>query len=204
MVKKSTKEECPPDHLRCSRTDGRQWRCKRRAMENVKLCEVHHLQLQHRQKKVKVPESLKLQRNMKTKKKKQNDVVEVEIRSNKKKKKSKKNDVVDVQLDLIRMVLQREVEKKKNPNKKNVTIVDEELELVKVNYSEGELRKELPNGVMEIAPVSTSHRRDDDDVVDFHCNGKAVVTPPYFRSKNVDRRVPIDNFHVGFFSYFQF
>jgi len=102
------------------------------------------------------------------------------------------------------MVLQREVEKKKNPNKKNVTIVDEELELVKVNYSEGELRKELPNGVMEIAPVSTSHRRDDDDVVDFHCNGKAVVTPPYFRSKNVDRRVPIDNFHVGFFSYFQF
>lgn len=131
------------------------------------------------------------------KKKKQNDVVEVEIRSNKKKKKSKKNDVVDVQLDLIRMVLQREVEKKKNPNKKNVKNVDEELELVKVNYSEGELRKELPNGVMEIAPVSTSHRRDDDDdVVDFHCNGKAVVTPPYFRSKNVDRRVLSDNFQV--------
>jgi len=94
------------------------------------------------------------------------------------------------------MALLREVEKKKNL--KNVKDVDEELELVKVNYSEGELRKELPNMVMEIAPVSTSHRGDDDDV-DFHSNGKVVVAPPYFRSKNVDRRVPFDNFQVGFF-----
>jgi len=53
-----------------SQSQSQHRRCKRRAMENVKLCEVH--QLQHRQKKVKVPESLKLQRNMKTKKK-QND-----------------------------------------------------------------------------------------------------------------------------------
>ncbi|XP_073220747.1 lysine-specific demethylase JMJ28-like [Cicer arietinum] len=179
MGKKSTKEdvkvECPPDNLRCSRTDGRQWRCRRPAMENVKLCEIHYLQGRHRQNKEKVPESLKLQRNMKMKKKKKrknkNDVVE--IRSKKKKKKKD----IDVQLELIKMVLQREIEKKKkNVNWNN----NEESEL---DYSEGELRKELPNGVMEIAPVSTP--RD----IDFHCH----VTPRYFRSKNVDRRVPFDN-----------
>lgn len=184
MGKKSTKEdvkvECPPDNLRCSRTDGRQWRCRRPAMENVKLCEIHYLQGRHRQNKEKVPESLKLQRNMKMKKKKKrknkNDVVE--IRSKKKKKKKD----IDVQLELIKMVLQREIEKKKkNVNWNN----NEESEL---DYSEGELRKELPNGVMEIAPVSTP--RD----IDFHCH----VTPRYFRSKNVDRRVPFDNLQVGF------
>jgi lysine-specific demethylase 3 len=188
MRKKSTTEEVkleiPPDNLRCTRTDGRQWRCKRRAKENVKLCEAHYLQGKIRQNKEKVPESLKLQRNMKMKKRKKNDVVE--IRSKKKKKKNG-----DVQLELIRMVLQREVDKKKkmkNNNNNNNTV--EELELQ--HYSEGELRKELPNGVMEIAPPSTSHD------VDFHCNGKSILTPRYFRSKNVDRRVNFDHLQVGF------
>ncbi|OMO65023.1 hypothetical protein COLO4_31627 [Corchorus olitorius] len=51
-----------PDHLRCKRTDGRQWRCKRRVMEDKKLCEIHHIQGRHRQRKQKVPESLKMQR----------------------------------------------------------------------------------------------------------------------------------------------
>lgn len=154
-------------------------------MENVKFCEIHYLQGRLRQNREKVPDSLKLQRNMKKKKKRKklmkNDVVEI-IRAKKKKKRNQKQ--CDVQLDLIRMVLQREVEKKKK-NKKDV---DEESEL---HYSEGELRKELPNGVMEIAPpVSTSYD------VGFHSNG--TVTPRYFRSKNVDRRIAYDNFHVSF------
>jgi lysine-specific demethylase 3 len=123
---------------------------------------------------------------MKMKKRKKNDVVE--IRS--KKKKKKKNG--DVQLELIRMVLQREVDKKKKMNNNNTV---EEFELQ--HYSEGELRKELPNGVMEIAPPSTSHD------VDFHCNGKSILTPRYFRSKNVDRRVNFDHLQVVFF-FFQF
>ncbi|XP_058749821.1 lysine-specific demethylase JMJ28-like [Vicia villosa] len=184
MVKKSTKEEVkqelPPDDLRCSRTDGRQWRCKRRAMENVKLCEVHYLQGRHRQNKERVPESLKLSNDVKVKKKKKkNDVVE--IRSKKNKKKKRKH--VDVQLELIRMVLEREVDKKKNVKRNN----NEEIEL---HYSEGELRKELPNGVMEIAPVSTPCD------VEFQSNGKTFVAPRYFRSKNVDKRVPFDNLQV--------
>lgn len=152
-------------------------------MENVKLCEVHYLQGRHRQNKERVPESLKLSRDMKVKKKKKkNDVVE--IRSKNKKKKKKKH--VDVQLELIRMVLEREVDKKKKNVKRNN---NEETEL---HYSEAELRKELPNGVMEIAPVSTPCD------VEFQSNGKTFIAPRYFRSKNVDRRVPFDNLQVFF------
>jgi lysine-specific demethylase 3 len=188
MGKKSTTEEVkleiPPDNLRCTRTDGRQWRCKRRAKENVKLCEAHYLQGKIRQNKEKVPESLKLQRNMKMKKRKKNDVVEIRSKNKKKKKNG------DMQLELIRMVLQREVDKKKKMNNNNNNNTVEEFELQ--HYSEGELRKELPNGVMEIAPPSTSHD------VDFHCNGKSILTPRYFRSKNVDRRVNFDHLQVGF------
>ncbi|XP_073264793.1 lysine-specific demethylase JMJ28 [Populus alba] len=51
-----------PDNLRCKRTDGRQWRCNRRVMDDKKLCEIHHLQGRHRQYRRKVPETLKLQR----------------------------------------------------------------------------------------------------------------------------------------------
>jgi lysine-specific demethylase 3 len=151
----------------------------------VKLCEAHYLQGKIRQNKEKVPESLKLQRNMKMKKRKKNDVVEIRSKNKKKKKNG------DMQLELIRMVLQREVDKKKKNNNNTV----EEFELQ--HYSEGELRKELPNGVMEIAPPSTSHD------VDFHCNGKSILTPRYFRSKNVDRRVNFDHLQVVFF-FFQF
>ncbi|KAK9133731.1 hypothetical protein Scep_013259 [Stephania cephalantha] len=56
-----------PDHHRCSRTDGRQWRCSQRAMDDRRLCEAHFLQAYHRQYKQKVPEYLKFQRKPKQK-----------------------------------------------------------------------------------------------------------------------------------------
>ncbi|KAK9156077.1 hypothetical protein Sjap_003557 [Stephania japonica] len=56
-----------PDNLRCSRTDGRQWRCSQRAMDDRRFCEAHFLQAYHRQYKQKVPEYLKFQRKPKQK-----------------------------------------------------------------------------------------------------------------------------------------
>ncbi|PNX65795.1 lysine-specific demethylase 3B, partial [Trifolium pratense] len=61
-----------------------------------------------------------------------------------------------------------------------------------VEFNEGELRRELPNGVMEISPASTPH---DYNNVSSHCDVKVgvdhnrvvAVTPRNFRSKNVDR-----------------
>ncbi|KAK6932468.1 WRC domain [Dillenia turbinata] len=65
-MKKGKQEDQPvPDHLRCTRTDGRQWRCKRRVLENKRLCEVHFQRGQKRRLRSKenlplpVPENLR-------------------------------------------------------------------------------------------------------------------------------------------------
>ncbi|KAK7319593.1 hypothetical protein RJT34_04316 [Clitoria ternatea] len=219
-------EEPFPDHLRCGRTDGRQWRCRRRVKDNLKLCEIHYLQGRHRQYKEKVPESLKLQRKRKNEEPSVIDNTESRARegsrtARKKRKVSEGSDALaivpsgsarkkalkqggggggggDMQLELIKMVLKREAEKK-NKDKKNVKKKkkikkkkkkkEEEDEQKELHYSEGELRRELPNGVMEISPASKTH---DYDNVDSHCDVKVgvdckTVTPRYFRSKNVDR-----------------
>lgn len=43
-----TDEEVVPDEFRCKRSDGKQWRCPARAMENRTLCEKHHNQAKKR------------------------------------------------------------------------------------------------------------------------------------------------------------
>ncbi|CAJ1961520.1 unnamed protein product [Sphenostylis stenocarpa] len=162
MGKQSTpadEGEVVPEHLRCCRTDGRQWRCRRRVMENLKLCEIHYLQGQHRQHKEKVPESLKLQR------KRQNDAVETQVGAKRKAREALVNR--RNQLELIRMVLQRAVEKKKKKNESQLN-----LPLNLNLHSNHELRKELPNGVMAIASASTPN---------------VASSSRYFRSKNVER-----------------
>ncbi|XP_027345887.1 lysine-specific demethylase JMJ25-like [Abrus precatorius] len=226
MGKKSTaakegEEEPLPDHLRCGRTDGRQWRCRRRVMDNLKLCEIHYLQGRHRQFKEKVPESLKLQR--KRKKEEPSVLDNVESRApraskmvKKKRKLSEGSESLvvatssarkkalkqgDMQLELIRMVLKREAEKKKNnsnnKSKKKKKKKKKKKEEEELRYGEGELRRELPNGVMEIAPASTTH---DYNNVGSHCDVKVgvdckTVTPRYFRSKNVDR-IPVGKLQI--------
>nr|KYP62985.1 Lysine-specific demethylase 3B [Cajanus cajan] len=140
MGKKSTpaeEEEALPEHLRCSRTDGRQWRCRRRVMENLKLCEIHYLQGRHRQHKEKVPESLKLQR------KRKNDAVAVEIGAMRKRKSAEALASRRKQLELIRMVLQREVEKKRKK--------ESQLNL----HSHLHFNHDLPNAVVAIGSAST-------------------------------------------------
>ncbi|CAL0312014.1 unnamed protein product [Lupinus luteus] len=204
-------EEALPDHLRCGRTDGRQWRCRRRVKENLKLCEIHYLQGRHRQFKEKVPESLKLQR--KRKKNKKDPVVNLssnaEIRAQRMKKKRKisealgskkkgfklKNGDSNMQLELIRMVLQREVEKRKKTKKMKKEKEEEDYddEETESDYNEEELKRELPNGVMAISQASTPHHYSNvGPGSQSHCDVKVgvdyrAVTPRYFRSKNVDR-----------------
>ncbi|XP_052308474.1 lysine-specific demethylase JMJ28 isoform X3 [Populus trichocarpa] len=162
-----------PDHLRCKRTDGRQWRCNRRVMEDKKLCEIHHLQGRHRQYRRKVPETLKLQRKKSKKSSASSSNFEAlsrvslkEGKLGKFKKKGKKLKRGDLQLDLIRMVLQREMEKRKNKKTKGFS------EKESVNNGEGndnvndcsgsdseeegegeELMRDLPNGFMAISPA---------------------------------------------------
>jgi lysine-specific demethylase 3 len=247
MARKSSSanEEILPDELRCGRTDGKQWRCKRRVMDNLKLCEIHYLQGKHRQYREKVPESLKLQRKRKNNDDEVTETVvidnaearvprelKMELRKNKKKKvklaessesvtvtdsasgsgsvRKKTMKQCDSQLDLIRMVLEREVEKRKknnNENKKNKKkkkkMKKKEIKVEEDEFNEGELRRELPNGVMEISPASTPH---DYNNVSSHCDVKVgvdhnkvvAVTPHYFRSKNVDR-VAVGKLQVGCF-----
>jgi lysine-specific demethylase 3 len=85
-------------------------------MEDKKLCEIHHLQGRHRQYRRKVPETLKLQRKKSKKSSASSSNFEAlsrvslkEGKLGKFKKKGKKLKRGDLQLDLIRMVLQREM-----------------------------------------------------------------------------------------------
>ncbi|KAL9452632.1 hypothetical protein AB3S75_008426 [Citrus x aurantiifolia] len=193
-------EEDLPDHLRCKRTDGKQWRCNRRVMEDKKLCELHHLQGRHRQNREKVPESLKIQRKHKKIFKVQQRT-EIRARKSKKLKRKKKKRVIgesealdealkkmklkrgDLQLELIRMVLKREVEKRKK--QKNFDFEDEE-NCDNSNYSDSdrELTRELPNGLMAISSTNS-------DNAGTSCAVKigaeaAAVNRRRFRSKNIE------------------
>ncbi|KAK6283679.1 hypothetical protein POUND7_002631 [Theobroma cacao] len=156
-----------PDHLRCKRTDGRQWRCRRRVTEGKKLCELHHIQGRHRQKKQKVPESLKMQRNKRKKKAFEKNKLEIRAKLLKLAKPMKRKRVIggesealdeavrkmklkrgDLPLELIRMVLKREIEKKKRKESDCSDFDDEEEE------EKGDLMRELPNGLMAISSSS--------------------------------------------------
>jgi len=73
----SANTELLPDELRCGRNDEKQWRCKRKVIDNLKVCEIHYLQGKNRQYREKVPESLKLQRKRKNKEEEQEQVTVV-------------------------------------------------------------------------------------------------------------------------------
>ena len=73
--------------------------------------------------------------------------------------------------------------KKNNKKKENKKKKEEKEELC---YTKEELRRELPNGVMEISPASPTR---DYNNVGSHCDVKVgvdskTVAPRYFRSKN--------------------
>ncbi|XP_016505301.2 lysine-specific demethylase JMJ28 isoform X1 [Nicotiana tabacum] len=184
-----------PDDLRCNRTDGRQWRCKRRVVEGKKLCEIHYIQGRHRNKKQKVPESLKIMRNTKNKKKPkiQNSKgsLEIGLRILKKKKKPLKPKPCvsealdealrrmelkrgDLPLELIRVFLKRQLEKKKDKESKN---------------DSAELMREFPNAVMAIPPTPTENFSNAGSVLDIKLGLDSSSSPfslRRFRSKNIE------------------
>lgn len=205
--KSMEEEEALPDHLRCKRTDGRQWRCTRRVMESKKLCELHYLQGRHRQNKEKVPISLKLQRKKRyktlnrdsesrspairvkrveksAKTAKRRDSVRVSEALDKalKKMKLKKG---DLQLELIRVFLQRQVERRKRRRS--------------IQDIEGELVRELPNGLMAISQAPFQQHTDNagsQTKLDVDLSSDSVPRR-CFRSKNIEP-LPIGSLQVCF------
>lgn len=197
----------PPEELRCKRTDGRQWRCKRQAMDGKTLCDIHYLQGKHRQHKQKVPESLKLERSVS--KKRENSNGESSRRVSKMRKKplavaeKRRRKCVsealdealkrmklkrgDLHLELIRVFLKRQVEKKKEKELKENSIGDE--------------TRELPYGVMAISQSHSSLQkfRENDGLdvkLGVDANGNSFLQR-HFRSKNIEP-LPISTMQVVF------
>ncbi|PPD76743.1 hypothetical protein GOBAR_DD26323 [Gossypium barbadense] len=158
-----------PDHLRCNRTDGRQWRCKRRVMEGKKLCELHHIQGRHRQNKQKVPESLKMQRKKRKKKVFEKNKLEIRAKLLKLARPVKRKRVIggesealdeavrkmklkrgDLPLELIRMVLKREAEKKKKKRKERET--DNNAVAITRRRFRSKNIEPLPVGTLQVLP----------------------------------------------------
>ncbi|CAB81250.1 putative protein [Arabidopsis thaliana] len=199
-----SENEIVPDEFRCNRSDGKQWRCKRRALEGKKMCESHHSQQSLKRSKQKVAESSKLVRSRRGG---GDEVASSEIEPNesrirsKRLGKSKRKRVMgeaeamdeavkkmklkrgDLQLDLIRMVLKREVEKRKRlPNSNN-------KKKSNGGFSEfvgEELTRVLPNGIMAISPPSPTTSN-----VSSPCDVKVGEEPismikRRFRSKNIE------------------
>lgn len=183
-------------------------------MENKKLCEVHHKQGRHRQHKEKVPESLKLKRETKRGKDQDFEIEEREgIRGFKREKRegnsrpAKRRKSVgvsealdgalrkmklrkgDLQLDLIRVFLKRQVEKKK------------ERELEKNGGCDREFTRELPYGLMEISQaLSPVFSEQIINNASPYCDVKLGIdlnSSPRrcFRSKNIEP-IPISTMQI--------
>ncbi|CAN1222057.1 Lysine-specific demethylase JMJ28 [Linum grandiflorum] len=168
-------------------------------MPGMKLCEIHHLQGKHRQNRWKVPETLKIQReynDVKGRFRAQNG--EVKLGKNKKRKKLEKKKMKRIkakknalQFELIRMVLQREGEKR-NKNKKKKTDSDtdkSEEEEEEDEDDEEELMQDLPNGFMAISPAKHFNNVGSCSVSTTSCEVKigADFSPRRrFRSKNIE------------------
>ncbi|KAL0890007.1 hypothetical protein Bca101_013990 [Brassica carinata] len=201
-----SENEVVPDEFRCNRSDGKQWRCKRRALEGKKMCETHTSQLTLKRSKQKAAES--------TRSRKGDEASEIERRSKKKRKRAVVGEAEavdeavrkmnlkrgDLQLDLIRMALKREAEKKKK--KKSVPKKKRRKE-ISVNKRFGdfvgeELTKVLPYGIMAISPPSptTSNVSSSPSPCDVKVGEEPVsLTKRRFRSKNIEP-LPIGKMQV--------
>ncbi|RIA04061.1 hypothetical protein BRARA_K01833 [Brassica rapa] len=187
-----SENEAVPDEFRCNRSDGKQWRCKRRALEGKKMCETHTSQLTLKRSKQKAAaESTRSRRGDEAsetereglgrskKKRERAEAVDEAVRKMKLKR-------GDLQLDLIRMALKREAEKKKKKPKKK-------KKKISVNKRFGdfvgeELTKVLPYGIMAISPPSpTTSNVSSPSPCDVKVGEEPVsLTKRRFRSKNIE------------------
>ncbi|WZY85275.1 hypothetical protein YC2023_031659 [Brassica napus] len=195
-----SENEAVPDEFRCNRSDGKQWRCKRRALEGKKMCETHTSQLTLKRSKQKAAaESTRSRRG--------DEASEIEReglgRSKKKRERAEAVDEAvrkmklkrgDLQLDLIRMALKREAEtKKKKPKKKKKISVNKRFG----DFVGEELTKVLPYGIMAISPPSpTTSNVSSPSPCDVKVGEEPVsLTKRRFRSKNIEP-LPIGKMQV--------
>ncbi|CAN6913917.1 unnamed protein product [Brassica oleracea] len=184
-----SENEAVPDEFRCSRSDGKQWRCKRRALEGKKMCETHTSQLTLKRSKQKAAEPTRSRRG--------DEASEIEReglgRSKKKRERAEAVDEAvrkmklkrgDLQLDLIRMALKRESEKKKKKKKRKEISVNKRFG----DFVGEELTKVLPYGTMAISPPSpTTSNVSSPSPCDVRVGEEPVsLTKRRFRSKNIE------------------
>ncbi|XP_018460844.1 lysine-specific demethylase JMJ28 isoform X2 [Raphanus sativus] len=197
--------EAIPDEFRCNRSDGKQWRCKRRALEGKKLCETHTSQLTLKRDREKAAaaaaaasSTMKLARSSKgdeSASSKEGGIIRDSELGESKKRKREAEEADDdeavrkMQLDLIGLALKREAEKK---NKKKIPKkIPKKKEKKKKKGFNGfvgeELTKVLPNGIMSISPPSPT-TSDVSSPCDVKVGQEAIsITSRRFRSKNIDR-----------------
>ncbi|KAL5976256.1 hypothetical protein ACLOJK_020586 [Asimina triloba] len=178
-----------PDHLRCRRTDGRQWRCARRALDNLSFCELHHLQARRRQSKLAVPDSLKLRSKKKSEGARCRDRgMRVEARPFKPLRALRRR---ELQGELLQMVLKWLEERKKNMRAAEMKNVWR-----KSKRNGGDLMKDLPNGVMAIslapARYSGGGFKPCERKIRFD---SSLFMRRCFRSKNVES-LPLSSFQT--------
>ncbi|CAH8392794.1 unnamed protein product [Eruca vesicaria subsp. sativa] len=180
-----SENEVFPDEFRCNRSDGKQWRCKRRALEGKKMCETHTSQLTLKRSKQRAAESTRSREG------------EIEAGRSKKRKMGGEAEAVDeavrkmglkrgdLQLDLIRMALKREAEKKKKAKPKKKKKKRKEIS-VNSDFVGEELTKVLPYGIMAISPPSPTTSNVSSSPCDVKVGGEPVsLTKRRFRSKNI-------------------
>ncbi|XP_057544133.1 lysine-specific demethylase JMJ28 isoform X2 [Amaranthus tricolor] len=162
------------DELRCKRTDGREWRCKRRVLEGKTLCEIHYEQAKLRQKRITVPEELKIQRGEGSEKvekrlKRKKEIEALESNSDKGMKK--------MRADLIRVFLRRALIESTKKSEKQIRV------------HLGEITRDLPYGSMAIPPVLPNQVLYNAAgclgiKIGGHCSSSLVTRR--FRSKNIE------------------
>ncbi|CAM8905754.1 unnamed protein product [Rhodiola kirilowii] len=188
-------EESVPDHLRCTRTDGRRWRCFRRVKDGVTLCENHYLQGRLRQVRAVVPESLKLQRRDRLTLFKCSQGRISKIAGGKKRRPEKwrqwstfseaLDDALiklqlrksDVELQLLKAYMKRQAEK-----------LELQQQFFVEGYCQKEVTKDLPFGAMTI---SASPALQAPSIAGTSCNMKIgsdldSLSGVSFRSKNIE------------------
>uniref|UniRef100_A0A7N0UJJ8 Lysine-specific demethylase JMJ25 n=1 Tax=Kalanchoe fedtschenkoi TaxID=63787 RepID=A0A7N0UJJ8_KALFE len=194
-VRVGSDEELLPDHLRCTRTDGKTWRCYRRIKDGATLCENHYIQGRLRQVRAVVPESLKLQRRDRVSLLKCSQLQVLKTGAGKRKRPVKwrpwsefseaLDDALrrlqlkksDMELQLLKAYLKRRAEK-----------LERQRQVVGDGYRLKEVTKDLLFGAMTI---SASPALQATDLARPPCNVKIGSDPDSlsgvsFRSKNIE------------------
>ncbi|KAK9706622.1 hypothetical protein RND81_07G139900 [Saponaria officinalis] len=153
-------DEAVSETWRCKRTDGRGWRCKRRVSEGKTMCELHYEQAKLRQRRVTVPETMKLQRK----------------RALRALEDSSDVGMKRMKAELIRVFLRRQIIESSRRSDGGVV-------------SNGEITRDLPYGFMAIPPAPSAQILENVaslgvKVGAVHCSSSLVRRR--FRSKNIE------------------